>query len=163
MRFGIITKKLTKKELVWSLLAIAAGIAAIALLSISIKFPPSHFHETAYNGVHKELQIAVDDYMDTHNGALPVSGAKVSVNGTSYPIVDICMLLKSNGGELHTMLDGCIAVDGSGNDNCDAGCTGCEGNHSYIWVVDVDGGIHSACVGSNCSAQYTDGYQQVWP
>jgi hypothetical protein len=156
-------KKMTKKELIWALVAIATGIAAIALLSISIKFPPSSFHETAYNGVHEELHIAVADYMDRHDGALPVVGGNVSVNGTSYQIIDICALLKSNGGELHTILNGCAVVNGSGNDNCDAGCSGCEGNHSYIWAVDADGGIHSACVGSNCSAQYTDGYQQVWP
>jgi len=156
-------KKLTKKEFIWSLVAVAVGVAAIALLSISIKFPPSHFHETAYNGVYKELEIAVSDYMGQHNGALPVSGGNVRVNGTSYSIIDICALLKSNGGGLHTMLDGCAAVDGPANDNCDAGCVGCEGNHSYIWTVDAAGGVHSACVGSNCSARYTDGYQQVWP
>ncbi len=156
-------KKLTKKELIWTLVAIVAGIAAIVLLSISIKFPPSSFHETAYNGVHEELRIAIADYVDKHSGALPVVGGNVSVNGTSYQIIDICALLKSNGGELHTMLNGCAAVNGSGNDNCDAGCIGCEGNHSYIWIVDAAGDIHSTCVGSNCSAQYTDGYQQVWP
>ena len=156
-------RKLTKKELIWALLAIAAGAAAIALLSLSIKYPPGSVHETAYNGVHGELHIAVADYMDKHNGALPVVGGNVSVNGTSYPIIDICALLKSNGGELHTMLNGCAGINGSDNDNCDAGCIGCEGNHSYIWAVDAVGGIHSACVGSNCSVQNTDGYQGVWP
>ena len=159
----MITKKLTKRESIWALLTIAAGIAAIALLSISIKYPPSSFHETAYNGVRKELSIAVADYMGQHNNMLPVINGTVSVNGMRYPIIDICALLKSNGGELHTMLNGCASVNGSNDDNCDSGCIGCEGNYSYIWAVDASGGVHSACVGSNCSAQNMDGYQKVWP
>jgi hypothetical protein len=58
--------------------------------------------------------------------------------------------------------EGVASIEGSDNDNCDAGCGGCLAASHYIWAAD-EYGIYSTCVGADCEANGEDGYQGVWP
>ena len=59
--------------------------------------------------------------------------------------------------------ENCISIPGADNDNCDGGNCSCYNNAHYIWTVDVNGSVHSACTGDKCRASNTDGYQGIWP
>jgi hypothetical protein len=121
-------------------------------------------NEEAYNTAYSQIQNAVVAYATEHEGVFPIINGTVNINGSDYNIIDICSLLTSEGGMLSKVPDGVASINGSDNDNCDAGCDGCLDTNHYIWAVDeYDGYVPSTCVGANCSEYNSDGYQGVWP
>jgi hypothetical protein len=120
--------------------------------------------EGAYDSTYNDLQNAVVAYATDSNGVFPTINGTVNISGYDLQIVDICSLLTSEGGMLSEVPDGVASINGSNNDNCDAGCDGCLDTNHYIWAVDeYDGYVYSICVGANCSEYNTYGYQGVWP
>jgi hypothetical protein len=102
-------------------------------------------------------------YQDDNDGKLPVINATVNIGGHDFQIVDICALLTSGDSMLSDVPVGLASVNGSGNDNCDAGCEGCHSDYHYVWAVDDEGNVYSTCVGEDCDANGEDGFQGVWP
>ena len=144
------------------LLLAALGFVIVVFVKSTGGKPPDG-RALAYDGLRVELGEAVADYKSNHNGQLPVDGSTVTVNGSSYYIIDMCSLADGTGliGEVP---GSCGIIWGNGNDNCDAGgCTGCSVRYHYIWAVDADGGVCSSCVGAECRAHAVDGFQNVWP
>jgi hypothetical protein len=138
----------------------------INVLTMEIHYSGGHY----YNIFKDNIQNAVQYYQDKNEGGLPTVNGTVTVNGSLCHIIDICALLVSEGGKLSQIPDSCVSINGSDNDNCDAGCgensqpwNSCTEYSHYIWVVDESGNVHSTCVGSDCNAYNTDGYQGVWP
>ena len=111
-----------------------------------------------YTTVVDILNSEVTEYKAHHEDNLPVSGLNVSLEDPAgtYFIIDICELM-------NYVPDGFAAVDGDGNDNCDAGDCECDASASYIWLLDSYGKVFSKCVGSKCEADDSDGYQGIWP
>jgi hypothetical protein len=136
-------------------------IAALCVMSIGGSLTPSR--ESVYSHNQKSLQDAVKDYQNRNDGALPTVNGTVTVNGSLCHIIDVCALLVPEGGKLNQVPDTCTSINGSNNDNCDAGCEGCWEYSHYIWVVDESGNVYSTCVGSDCIAYNADGYQSVYP
>jgi hypothetical protein len=118
--------------------------------------------ENAYNAVYGDLESAVIAYYYDHEGTFPTINGTVNVSGYDSQILDICALLTSAEGGLNEVPEGIAAVDGSDNDNCDAGCAGCSAASHYVWAID-DYGVYSTCVGDECDANGEDGFQGVWP
>ena len=131
-------------------------------MSIGGSGPPSN-RTYVYSTIKSQLQNAVQDYQDKNEGGFPTVNGNVTVNGSLYHIIDICALLVSNGGKLSYTPGNCVRINGSDNDNCDGGCEGCWEYSHYIWAIDESGNVYSTCIGSDCSAYNTDGYQGVWP
>jgi hypothetical protein len=119
--------------------------------------------EKAYNTTKDKIQGAVQDYQDNNGEGLPTINGTVTVNGSLCRIIDICALIAEDDRMLRDVPENCVSINGSDNDNCNAGCEGCWEYSHYIWVVDDAGKVNSTCVGSDCSAYNTDGYQDVWP
>ena len=141
------------------ILLMIAGFSVVAFTEPNI----TTCRECAYDSAKIELQNAVNDYQNKNNGAVPTINGTVTVNGSLCHIIDICALLVSEGGKLNQVPDGYISINGSDNDNCDAGCTGCWEYSHYIWAVDDEGDVYSTCIGDYCNASGVDGYQDVWP
>jgi hypothetical protein len=120
-------------------------------------------NESAYITAYYDIQDAVTSYATAHNGSFPTINGDVAISGYDFQIVDICSLLTLKGGILSKMPAGVASVNGSNNDNCDAGCEGCLTSNHYIWAVNGNGSVDSICVGANCSQYNTYGYQGVWP
>jgi hypothetical protein len=116
-----------------------------------------------YRCYEDKILDAVQDYQHKNDGALPVVNATVNISGYDYQIIDICALLTSAGGILSEVPVGLASVDSPNDDNCDAGCEGCHADFHYIWAVDEEGSVYSACVGANCSEYNRDDFQGVWP
>jgi len=111
-----------------------------------------------YNAVVDILNTEVAEYKVHHENNLPVSGMNASLNDPAgtYFIIDICELM-------NYVPDGFAAVDGDGNDNCDAGGCQCDINASYVWLLDSYGTVFSKCVGDACKTSESNGHQGVWP
>jgi hypothetical protein len=110
-----------------------------------------------------ELPNAVYDYQRKNNGALPTINSTVTINGSTYRIIDICALLTQNEESLQTVNDSLWSGNGTDDDNCDSGCAQCNAYGSYIWAIDEQGNVYSTCIGEYCEANGEDGYQGVWP
>lgn len=109
-----------------------------------------------YRSFVNTLNDEIEQFQAYNQGDLPVSGFTVSLEkpeGT-YLIIDICRL---------NVPQNFAAVDGEGNDNCDAGTCECSANASYVWLLDSYGDVFSRCVGNGCDSSSSDGYQGVWP
>ena len=102
------------------------------------------------------LNDEVEKFQSYNQGDLPVSGFTVSLENPegTYLIIDICRL---------NVPQNFAAVEGEGNDNCDAGNCECSANASYVWLLDSYGKVSSKCVGGGCDSNSSDGYQGVWP
>ena len=120
-------------------------------------------NEEAYNSAYSDLQNAVVAYATDNNGVFPTINGTANISGYDLQIIDICSLLTSEGGMLNEVPEGVAIINGSDNDNCDAGCGGCLDTNHYLWAIDEYGYVYSTCVGTNCSEYNTDGYQGVWP
>jgi len=120
-------------------------------------------NESDYDNVYTELQNAVMVYAANNSGAFPVINGSIDISGYDMQIVDICSLLASQGGLLAEVPEGIASVNGSNNDNCDAGCPGCLETSHYVWAIDEYGYVYSTCVGDDCNANSEDGFQGVWP
>lgn len=117
----------------------------------------------AYDTSKAELQNAVNDYRDRNNGALPTINGTVTINGSSYAIINICPLLNQDEESLQKVIQSLWCGNGSNDDNWDNGCAECTTWSSYVWAVDDEGNVYSTCVGEYCEANGEDGYQGVWP
>ena len=136
-----------------TVLIILAGIGAVYWFGMV---------DTSTNGGYKtvadKLTDEVADYKAHNGGSLPVSGTAVTLQNPAgtYFIIDICKLMPY-------MSTDCAAVEGAGNDNCDAGDCQCSANASYIWLLDTNGKLLSKCVSDKCGSNESDGYQGIWP
>jgi hypothetical protein len=135
----------------------------VALFTISIGGPGPRSPQAAYNIIKEEVQEAVNEYQANNSALLSTLNGTVAINGSVYRILDVCSLLRSQGGWLRAVPDGIWSGNGSADDNCDSGCGGCSEYSHYIWAVDGNVSVHSTCVGSSCKANGQDGYQGVWP
>ncbi|MFA5056090.1 MAG: hypothetical protein WC562_07970 [Dehalococcoidia bacterium] len=116
-----------------------------------------------YYATRREIRSAVIAYMNNNYGELPIINGTITINDSDYHIIDICALLTSKGGDLNYVPDGCASVNNSDNDNCDAGCSGCNANYNYIWAIDTNGSVYSTCIGEDCEANSENWYQGVFP
>jgi len=137
-------------------------IAGVVVMAAGGTVCPSK--EGAYRIVKTNLQNAVNTYQNKNDGDLPTINGTVTINGSPCKIVNMCILLEQNEESLKTIHDSLWIGNGSNDDNCDGGCTGCNTyNHSsYIWAVDDEGNVHSTCVGEHCNTSGIDGFQ-YWP
>lgn len=120
----------------------------------------------AYTITGDEIQTAVGDYETGHNLNLPIysSGDTLLISGhKDCHIIDMNLLLMTQGGIMRHLPNSCYAAEGSNNDNCDGGATGCSASYHYIWAVDQNGSVCSKCIGHDCQSNDADGYQGVWP
>jgi hypothetical protein len=109
-----------------------------------------------------KVQNAVTEYRNANNGSLPITGSgAVIVDGEQHGIIDMCLLVESD--LMPSPPASCISLPGADNDNCDSGNCSCRDEDHYIWTVDTEGIVHSACIGERCSKADADGYQGVWP
>ncbi|MFA5375133.1 MAG: CARDB domain-containing protein [Dehalococcoidia bacterium] len=117
--------------------------------------------EASYNADKSSIQTAVDAYMTSHNGSMPLTSNSVQLNYPSgtYAIIDICALI-GDGELLDAVPASCM--DGS-FDNCAASTCACKQNARYIWLVNGAGSVLSTCIGGDCDTNFADGYQGVWP
>lgn len=134
-----------------------------------------------YDVAREEIQNAVAYYMsDTNNSSqLPIINESATFTLThpngSYYIINMSLLLESNGGTLRGIPDSCIKLQGLNNDNCDGGATGCSNSSHYIWGVDNLGNVASKPVNIDtstelqcdvcdyCQCDTCDGYQDIYP
>jgi uncharacterized membrane protein len=119
--------------------------------------------ESAYGTAKAELQNAVNNYQNKNNGAPPTINGTVTINGSTYKIINICPLLTQNEDSLQTIIESLWCGNGSNDDNWDGGCAECKAYSSYIWAVDDEGNIYSTCVGEHCRSSGTNGFQGRWP
>jgi len=128
-------------------------------------FGPSHRH--LYSWDRDDVQLAVTYYMTNTSGSRPITGATMTMSEGTFDIIDICELIKEvawweaygwwSPGEVP---ESCAD---SVHDNCDAGSCSCYSWAHYIWLLDNQGNVASTCVGTECNANNTDGYQGVYP
>jgi len=145
--------------LVILLIAVVFGGWYFASQSIRTAYP------RAWADWRDKLQEAVTEYRNANNGSLPIIGSgAVIVDGEQQHIIDMCRLVES--GLMPYPPESCISLSGMGNDNCDGGDSGncsCHEKAHYIWTLDSEGAVHSACIGEKCERSDADGYQGVWP
>lgn len=160
----ILFEPLSRKTVIASILVALLVFVGGGAIYLAIQKVPS---QAPYGIARDGVQSAVLSYRLNHGGGdmLPImnTSATIVVDGVSLYVVDICKLLESSGGILSRVPDCCAKVPGANNDNCDSGNCSCTSRGHYIWAIDVNGGIHSACVGGGCEANAKDGDQGVWP
>jgi hypothetical protein len=116
----------------------------------------------AWSDWRDKIQDAVTEYGNTNNGSLPiVGGGAVIVDGEEQYIIDICALVEMK--FMPSTPASCISLPGTGDDNCDGGNCSCSEAHHYIWTVDAEGSVDSACIGQQCDQADAGGYQGIWP
>jgi hypothetical protein len=116
----------------------------------------------AWSDWRDNIQDAVTGYREANNGSLPVIGSgAVIVDGEQQYVIDICALVEFK--FMPSPPASCISLPGADNDNCDGGNCSCKEENHYIWTVDSEGFVHSACIGEQCDKADADGYQGVWP
>jgi len=144
------------------LLVLALAFVVVVFVKSTAGKPPDG-RQPAYDALRAELQAAVADYMSGNGGELPADGSTVTINNSSYHIIDMCALVDGTA-LLEEVPDSCGTMPWQGDDNCDAGgCSGCSERYHYIWAVDDGGSILSSCAGTECRANGEDGFQNVWP
>ena len=118
-------------------------------------------YQSSYNSEKSKVLTAMNTYMASHNGSIPVTNNSVQLNYPSgtYHILDICALLGA-GNLLQTVPASCID---SSFDNCGAGTCSCKQNAHYVWLVDSLANVLSTCIGGDCQTNFADGYQGIWP
>ena len=117
--------------------------------------------QSNYDSDKSEIQTALNAYMASHNGSIPVTNNSVELDYPSgiYHIIDICALLGA-GDLLDRVPASCVD---SSFDNCGAtGCT-CQQDAHYVWLRFANSSVVSACIGNDCEANSYDGYQGIWP
>ncbi len=112
-----------------------------------------------------KVQDAVMEYREANNGSLPILGSgAVIVDGEQQHIIDMCRLKDAK--LVPYPPENCISLPGADDDNCDGGnssnCS-CHETAHYIWTLDPEENVHSACIGTGCEESNADGYQGVWP
>jgi hypothetical protein len=141
--------------LVIVLIGLVFGGWYYASQSVKVAYPQAW---TDWQG---KIQDAVTEYRTANNGSLPIVGSgAVIVDGEQY-LIDICSLVKSN--LMPYPPENSISIPGADNDNCDGGNCSCYNNAHYVWAVDSNGSVRSACIGDKCRTHNADGYQDIWP
>jgi hypothetical protein len=160
----VLFEPLGRKTVIFSILValLVFGVGGAIYLAAH-NVPSQAPYSIAKNGV----QSAVINYKLNNRGrdTLPImnTGTTIMIDGNPLYIVDMCKLLESNGGILSRVPDGCAKVSGDNNDNCDSGNCNCNSRGHYIWAIDINWMVHSACVGGGCKVNGEDGDQGVWP
>jgi prepilin-type N-terminal cleavage/methylation domain-containing protein len=155
--------------IVMVILSILAGI-----IIISIGGVVSTAYDRAYEEGKDQIQVAVGDFMTRNNGYLPITGGVITIGGINYRIIDMCVLQKTYNGTSGSgmLLEIPVSCVNTTDDNCDnAACEvniasyagSCSPLAHYVWAVTPGGDVKSACVGTDCDASNTDGYQGVYP
>jgi len=118
-------------------------------------------YQSNYNSDKSKIQTAINTYMASHNGSIPVTNNSIQLDYPSgtYHIIDICALIGA-GNLLPEVPASCID---SSFDNCEANTCSCKQNARYVWLVDGTGNVLSTCMGGNCDTNFADGYQGIWP
>jgi len=118
-------------------------------------------YQAGYNSDRSNIQTALSAYMASHNGSIPLTNNSVTLNDPAgtYRILDICALLGA-GALLEEVPASCS--DSSFN-NCDAKTCSCKQNAHYVWLANGAGSVLSSCRGGDCTTNYADGYQGIWP
>lgn len=129
--------------------------------------------QRAYDVTRDEMKNAVAEYRSRANDSsqMPIINENVTFTPTnsnsSYYIIDMSLLLTSNGGLLSVVPDSCSELPGPDNDNCDGGASGCSNTSHYIWGMDEYGNVYSMFLNFDnvnpCACDGCDGYQGVWP
>ncbi|MFA5055338.1 MAG: hypothetical protein WC562_04085 [Dehalococcoidia bacterium] len=166
-------KKQTASHLPVAIFVIFIFFFIIMMLFSSVGGTFCSSREAAYSTTREEMRNAVAYYMSDSNNSsqLPIINESATFTLThpngSYYIINFSELLISNGGLLREVPDGCIALAGPNNDNCDGGINGCHDTFHYIWGVDNEGNVVSQFINSSemniCQCNTCDGYQGVWP
>jgi prepilin-type N-terminal cleavage/methylation domain-containing protein len=160
--------------IVMVIIAILAGVIVMAVTGVF-----GGAKSAAYNTEREQLQNAVAAYSANNSAAIPYAGTgvqstyNVSANitaGQAY-VINVSMLLISQGGMLRSMPTGMYATSTVGMDNCGGGsgndtAYGCTSSGHYVWLMDSSGTVYSVCIsggGGTCTAGNTTGYQGVWP
>lgn len=159
-RSGVRRRGFTLIELLIVMLIIAILTGVVIMATVGGIF--ENAKEQAYTTLRDQLQNAVIEQITDEAGDLPPTLGTVNISGNKS-ILDICALMNPEG-MLRTAPEGCILLNGSGNDNCDGGnCSGCVVSFHYIWAIDGRGNVFSTCVGPDCASNNEDGFQDVWP
>jgi len=117
--------------------------------------------QASYNSDKSKIQTALNAYMASHNGSIPLTNNSITLNipsGTYY-IIDICTLIGA-GDLLDEVPASCVD---SSFDNCGAATCNCKQNAHYIWLAYGAGNVISTCTGGDCDSDFADGYQGIWP
>lgn len=93
------------------------------------------------------IQLAVNEYMEIHNGELPVWDVAGMQTYFGLNLIYMCDLVAYMDSQVP---DSCSSPNG-------ASC-GCSGH--YVWKLDDSGKVYSSCVGCPTNG---DGYQGVYP
>jgi hypothetical protein len=117
--------------------------------------------EEWYETTRARIKSAVMDYRAAHELEVPFTEGYTFLGSAPYKIIDICALV--DGGFLPGVPQGCAAIEGKDNDNCDGGGCVCYNGSHYIWVANQWGNVYSTCEGVACNMTYATGFQQVWP
>ena len=158
-------------------IVIIAILAGVIIMSIGGVF--GNARETAYSTARQQIQNAVMAYSaNTSNaGQLPKVANATSgwtsnnLTPTQY-VVNVTLLLVSNGGMLRQVPDGIYtsgnATYGISNINLWPAPDGYAGGH-YVWLMDQFSTVASICVNTssstgNCNAPVgVNGYCGTWP
>lgn len=114
-----------------------------------------------YNTTMDLIESAVMAYRAENELEVPFTEGYKYIGSYPYKIIDICVLV--DGGFLPGVPQGCAAIDGKDNDNCDGGGCKCQAQSHYIWVANQWGNVYSTCEGEACNMTYAHGFQDVWP
>jgi len=129
----------------------------------------------SYGEESSRLLYAVSLYIKYESDELPVINGGVIIDGEECQILDMVeiWLVEKDYfvNYIWTVPHSCISINGSSNDNCDTSVGFvtfnpqglCNPDGHYIWAVCEDGYIRSTCVGDDCLANDTDGFQGVYP
>jgi hypothetical protein len=117
-----------------------------------------------YRGDKESLKLAVIYYMgQTGTANPPTTGETVTIDEGTFNVLDLCQLIDTgpfSPGVLEENLRSCADT---AHDNCELGPCGCHADAHYIWLVGKELDFYSTCVGTDCAANYEDGYQGVYP
>ncbi len=157
----ILFEPLGKKTVIFSIVITLLVFGGGAAVYLALHNVPG---EAPYGITREEVQSAVI-YYQGHTGELPIlnASATILVDGNTLHVIDICKLLELTGGMLKMVPASCARGLGGNNDNCDGINCNCDSSGHYVWAIDNNGGVHSACVGGGCKAYNKDGDQGVWP
>jgi len=124
------------------LILLTAGLLLVSAVACSSKSGTGQQdqadYEQAYSVVKDDIQNAVVAYAVDHQGNYPYLTGTYSISGcTNCHLIDMNLVLTSQGGFLRQVPDGIYSAAGANNDNCDGGVNGCSSNNHYIWIIDL--------------------------
>ena len=150
--------------IVMVIIAILAGVIVMAVGGVF-----GNAKSSAYSTAKEQIQNAVTAYSTNaqNAGALPTLTAWYNTSDcTACHVIDMEAMKSDNttaAGMLRQVPDG-VFYNGTVNNcaNIAGGTAPCKDSNHYVWVVNSNGDIYSACIGAGCTLA-TTGYQNVWP